>query len=754
MRVSALLASLLALLLALSAGSAPLAAQSDRQAVRKATSAFQKAARGKDASAQKAAVDALAATGHPDALKAFMKELGKISKPLLKQDKAIALIGKKRSDIWDSIDKQAAKGRPISVGSVQGAQRKAVELQEEERELLAERNRLFAWRARLIEGSAEALRAAEDPAPMLETVARAAEKGRSVADVLPAIRILGSWGSETARTTLVGLLATSRFPEARVTVVDALAEIGGSDSIPALGRALEDEAWTVRVSAVRALGTLSTPDAIQPLMTALDKADGRTKEEIVESLEDLSGRTSAQNVTLWKDWWSSSEKTIRETLEGLRSDNEASRVQAISRLGRGGSFMAVDALLELLGLGAKETEQTPTITDADQRRLAFSAIGQAITKAPKKIRDRGVSRMFNARLGRSSDVDRRIAFLEALSSVQTPRVRQLLLERLGKESITKPDGSGDFTETERERLRVQAIRSLGGQGSKTIIQPLQGVLDESSAPRPRKKAAIEALGQLRLKEAIPALLRGLILNDDDLKALAKTQLEGLTGESHPAEYRAWRDWWRENQNGFVVKGAPPEVDAREEAEARKTGFYGIETESKHVMYVIDRSASMTTTDGGKGGSRWASASQELIRAIRALKDDATFNIVFYNHEYSAWKRGMVKALPKTRAAAVKWIESLEPAGNTNIFDPLAFGLEQAKLGQRDGYGDPVDTIFFLSDGQPNRGDITNPNEILREIARRNATLKVQIHAIGLGDGHDAGFMRRLAESNGGSYVGI
>jgi hypothetical protein len=75
------------------------------------------------------------------------------------------------------------------------------------------------------------------------------------------------------------------------------------------------------------------------------------------------------------------------------------------------------------------------------------------------------------------------------------------------------------------------------------------------------------------------------------------------------------------------------------------------------------------------------------------------------------------------------------------------------MGARDkNYEIGADTIFFLSDGQPNRGDVTDPVQILEEVKRWNELRRVKIHTVGVGDGHAVAFMRSLAASSGGKYV--
>jgi Mg-chelatase subunit ChlD len=65
----------------------------------------------------------------------------------------------------------------------------------------------------------------------------------------------------------------------------------------------------------------------------------------------------------------------------------------------------------------------------------------------------------------------------------------------------------------------------------------------------------------------------------------------------------------------------------------------------------------------------------------------------------------------------------------------------------------IDTIYFLTDGRATVGLTTNTEEILSYVRERNRNSGIVVHTIGLSDAHDAVLMRRLAEENGGTYVG-
>ena len=108
----------------------------------------------------------------------------------------------------------------------------------------------------------------------------------------------------------------------------------------------------------------------------------------------------------------------------------------------------------------------------------------------------------------------------------------------------------------------------------------------------------------------------------------------------------------------------------------------------------------------------------------------------------AWRAAISAASARSKRAkkdANEWILGQFPAGGTNVFDPLASALED---------GD-VDTVWLLSDGDPTAGAFVFPDQILREVRRLNASRRVAIHTISVGQESD--LLRRLAEENHGTH---
>jgi Mg-chelatase subunit ChlD len=114
---------------------------------------------------------------------------------------------------------------------------------------------------------------------------------------------------------------------------------------------------------------------------------------------------------------------------------------------------------------------------------------------------------------------------------------------------------------------------------------------------------------------------------------------------------------------------------------------------------------------------------------------------------------MVTAKGRDKRAAAEFIESSKAVGPTNIYGALKRAFHLVGIGARDrNYKTGADTVFFLSDGQPTRGDIQDPNRILEEVKRWNRLRRVKVHTVGVGPGHSVSFMKRLANSSGGTYV--
>ena len=124
---------------------------------------------------------------------------------------------------------------------------------------------------------------------------------------------------------------------------------------------------------------------------------------------------------------------------------------------------------------------------------------------------------------------------------------------------------------------------------------------------------------------------------------------------------------------------------------------------------------------------------------------------------------MLTASKAVKTKTFAFIDDIKAGGGTNIYDALLTAFDFGGKGGSDRkklLSKSVDTVFFLSDGVPTAGKLVNTDQILRDIALRNKTRNIIIHAVGLTTETDkeeeksklADFVKKLAEENGGNYA--
>lgn len=727
------------------------------QSFREARSQFRKAVRQGDTAAREEAVDAVVAAADPGGIDLLLGAVRDADRDLEVLSREIERTGARLQEIWENIDRQMAAGRGVRQGSLEVPRRKHRQVQEQLRELTDRQDALEAWRDTLEAGAARLINALP-PGPRAETVLAFEEEVKEAGAPGPArsrLRILSRVEARVARDVLVGVLSRSQSAGLRAAAVDLLARRGDPDVVEALARGLEDEAWNVQVASVRALGDLPSLAGVPHLVDAMAGAKGRVLEEIIEALEDLSGITYHANPVLWKEWWEENGEKLSAVVSGVDAEEDAARRRAMQQVRRRGLLAGVHAALRRHGMGphtAAGRGRAAAPPEGADWELLLQTVPAAIGSRPEEIRGRTLSRLLLDPFEASRDHAERRRYLQLMAPVPHEDVLEVLRRYAGPDPLGDP-GGGLLPEEQRERLRTLALEGLGNQEDPLAVPPLRDALEDYNAGVERKLLAVRMLGRLALPEAVEALIGGLDARREEVAAAAYETLKEITGEDHGREITPWRSWWSEAKEGFE----PPGKDGKDKEAADKggtgTSFYGIDTRSLHLLYVLDVSGSMQQKDAGDGVPRIQVAKRELMQSISSLSKDATFNIIFYNHRYQVWQKRMVKAEPRAKAAARRWIEQVEAQGNTNIFDPLETAFRLAGRGTHDKkYGIVLDTIFFLSDGRPNRGRIIDPVEIVKEVKRLNALKKVKIHTIGVGDGHDGDFMEELAAITGGTYV--
>ena len=356
-----------------------------------------------------------------------------------------------------------------------------------------------------------------------------------------------------------------------------------------------------------------------------------------------------------------------------------------------------------------------------------------------------------------------------VGGVQTPWALDLLVR--GVDSEADP------------RALIHVLDGLGGRDPAVVVPLLAARCED-----PRwlvRTAAVAALERTPSKETVDALVK--LLEGGEGRSLddARRALVTLSGRKFGINATQWRKWWDEARAEWVPPepkkedpdedggkpdpdGAPPEdldpdtawEEIEQEREDRQTGFFGLDTRSKRVVYVIDVSGSMQEAADPKKGkeTRADLAKKELERSVLGLDDDALFNIVFYSSAVRAWRGEMQAATQENRRAAVDFIRETAVGGGTATYDALEAAMEVGDVGRGKKRGeDPsgnsvVDTIILLSDGQPTIGKITDPRLIRAAITELNVSRRIAVHTVAFGADANREFMEGLAKDTGGTHV--
>ncbi len=166
-------------------------------------------------------------------------------------------------------------------------------------------------------------------------------------------------------------------------------------------------------------------------------------------------------------------------------------------------------------------------------------------------------------------------------------------------------------------------------------------------------------------------------------------------------------------------------------------FFSINDTGKSFVFVIDLSQSMIE-DGAFDAAR-----EQLLSALRNLKIDQKFHVVFYNRDVYEFRlqdrrAGLLTASPVHITLARNYIQSQTPSGGTNHMPALMTAL---------GYRPEV--IFFLTDA-------LEPKLTAGELERlRLYNRGCKIHTVEFGSGPDLdralNFLERLSSQNNGTH---
>jgi len=156
---------------------------------------------------------------------------------------------------------------------------------------------------------------------------------------------------------------------------------------------------------------------------------------------------------------------------------------------------------------------------------------------------------------------------------------------------------------------------------------------------------------------------------------------------------------------------------------------------REMIFVIDNSGSMA-------GESMEQARASLLHALGTLRPADRFNVIRFDDTMTMLFEAPVAATRAQVALAMRFTDSLEAEGGTEMLPALRAALADATPG--DGR---VRQLVFMTDGS-----VSNEHEMIEAIGRSRG--RSRVFMIGIGAAPNSFLMSRMAEVGRGSYVPI
>lgn len=167
-------------------------------------------------------------------------------------------------------------------------------------------------------------------------------------------------------------------------------------------------------------------------------------------------------------------------------------------------------------------------------------------------------------------------------------------------------------------------------------------------------------------------------------------------------------------------------------------FFDLEITGRRVVFVGDRSASMSEPEGRP----LAQAKRELLASLESLGESRQFHLLFYNDRVTVFTPPGGRGRPmfadeETLRGVRRFVASLSAAGGTRHANAVAAALALAP-----------DEIFLLTDGEA-RDDLAEDE--FQRLAGRLGRTRLMVVQFGAAAGNHSPRLARLAAMSGGKF---
>lgn len=330
-----------------------------------------------------------------------------------------------------------------------------------------------------------------------------------------------------------------------------------------------------------------------------------------------------------------------------------------------------------------------------------------------------------------------------------------------------------------QKVRIAAMDALGrlGERAGSAWAPVADQLGASAWQV--RSAAAACLGELGRMEAVDPLIARMEIETGRIRLDIRESLKTLTRDDLGNVPENWRKWWdkeKERAGGLPQRGEKPKEPPKgEHVYADEPTYYGMTVFSQGVGYVLDVSSSMLSTiridpewlkkqrrKYPPEATKFDLAREEIAASLATLDPRVRFNLYFFRSTAFSWKSGLTPVGGAVDSAVSRLANERPKDGGaagsqqTNYVDVfrLVLGVKPGEDLQGQ-FSDTPDTIYFLTDGEPTTGDITDVDVLISWFSELNRFARVKVNVITFGSlGVEVDFLRRLATQNGGTFVQV
>lgn len=503
---------------------------------------------------------------------------------------------------------------------------------------------------------------------------------------------------------------------------------------------------------------------------------------------------------------------------------------AIKRVGDT-TYSEVDRQTLQMILQALQKEIAKSSNGKFEERVSFDVLDESAKALGKITNEKAIDEMINIVKNKGGEWRVRYYVMRGLAQTKSDKVKTVLTElvyttnKKGNVSLAKEDphiiiaaiqmlserGDKEALDTfhrvmkeatlswEAKVSALEGIRKLNDQASiDHLIEALSKVSDAEGRLKADIIETLQKMTQIQLESSDPndwkaawtAKKEGKDPKTDSATGVVPTKFYGLKAKSTRIVFVL-------DKSGSMLEKAsePEEPPDPEEKPKVSTGGAKVKnpdpldpTRDLNPVEAAKAAEAKQLYDkwmGQKPKTRIEVLKKQLIKTLYNLDHRVWFTIVWYDTSVQLWREELVQATWMNKVDAIKDAEKISAVGATNLGDALIeYALKifakpapkpeipvGGKYDKNQSHVQVIngpDTIFVLTDGEPNAGKYADQSEmmgntspktksnILNELRKVNQLRKVTIHGICIGDKGgqypvDPDFMKKVAEENNGQF---